>query len=337
MTARSNAQARREIEAYISDANELGEPDEILSPSGRYHLTVRRYATGPNTWSVSRGVVRRVADGKLICDITRNLHSFHHTFVTKDGDEWLITGRSYMSQTLVNLDRGEEHEPPGDHHESTAFCWAKVMLSPDGRTLAVEGCHWACPYEYRFFDFSSPANGWPELTIEGGGIEVGSELPPRWREDGAFECYDTEGGKLVARTALRRDGDSMRALESWIDPAERERRDEAARTENEDAQWFADFRAADDLYRTIQAAIERLSLPEECVFWGQSGKNREIICYFRRGAPRASADLRWGTERGPISVQLYDSTGNRGERIELEHSVEAMERAVAIIATKFRG
>ena len=34
-----------------------------------------------------------------------------------------------------------------------------AYLSPDGHTLAVDGCHWACPYEYRFFDFTDPARG----------------------------------------------------------------------------------------------------------------------------------------------------------------------------------
>jgi hypothetical protein len=38
------------------------------------------------------------------------------------------------------------------------FCWASVHPAPDGLTLAIEGCYWACPYELVFYDFRDPQN-----------------------------------------------------------------------------------------------------------------------------------------------------------------------------------
>lgn len=45
---------------------------------------------------------------------------------------------------------------PAKAFKGQGFCWAAVHPSPDGRTLGVEGCFWACPYELVFFDFSEP-------------------------------------------------------------------------------------------------------------------------------------------------------------------------------------
>lgn len=64
-----------------------------------------------------------------------------------------------MSQTLVNLQTGKKRSAPkGDE-----FCWADAKLLSDGTTLLVEGCYWACPYEYRLVDFSNPDDGWSTL------------------------------------------------------------------------------------------------------------------------------------------------------------------------------
>ncbi len=130
----TNDERRREVEERFGEEI-AAEAVEKLSPSCRYQLRLRYYRTGENTWNYSRGTVIRIADGEEICDIKRNYGVFHHSFVQKDGHEWLIAGRSYMSQTIVDLDTGEELERPGDHYAGGAFCWAHCMLSPDGNTL----------------------------------------------------------------------------------------------------------------------------------------------------------------------------------------------------------
>ena len=137
-----NASRRAEVAKHFIDANVEGEPKEIISPSGRFRLRILTYRTAPGRWNYSRGTVTRIADGTTVCDIQRNYGMFHHSFVTKEGREFLITGRSYMSQTIVDLDRGQEFEPTTDHYNGGAFCWARCYLSPDGNTLAVDGCVW---------------------------------------------------------------------------------------------------------------------------------------------------------------------------------------------------
>lgn len=148
-----------------TEANKREKVRTIMSPSGRFRLEVAGYSTKHGCWDHTRGIVYRVGDGAEVCDIKRNYSTFHHSFVTKNGQEWLITGRSYMGQTIVNLDTGVEYNDSKypDKYEGWGFCWADAQLSEDGNTLTVEGCHWACPYEFVTFDFTDPSKGWPEL------------------------------------------------------------------------------------------------------------------------------------------------------------------------------
>jgi len=190
----SNKSIRAQVEKEFADRKHRKGQDEVeVSPSGRHTLLIRRYETKKGCWDYSRGTVYKTSSGAEVCDIKRNYLTFHHSFVQREGEEWLITGRSYMSQTMVNLDTGEEFEPSDDHYYGAAFCWADCVLSMDEKTLVVDGCHWAAPYEYRFFDFTDPSEGWPELDIEPAQrIESTGECGPEWMEDGTVVCYKSD-------------------------------------------------------------------------------------------------------------------------------------------------
>ena len=130
------------------------------SPSGKYTLTVYTHPQGGNFWSYTRGVV---SGG---CDVTicRNYSSFPYLFVEghPDGNDYLVCGRDYQSQTVVNLTSGETRtytSPP-------SFCWAAYTAGPSKTTLAVEGCYWGAPYEIIVVDFSHPMRDLPILRQE---------------------------------------------------------------------------------------------------------------------------------------------------------------------------
>lgn len=164
---------------------------EELSPSGRYRLVMRYYDQGKGYWRYSRGTVYRVSDGAEVADVKRNYSTFHHSIVTKNGDEYLISGRSYMGQTIVNLETGVEYNDKVWKSEKKycgfELCWASHWLSPDGNTLVVNGCVWGGPYGFHFFDFTNPAEGWPRIEQD---IDLdegyGGHLDPEFHEDGTI-------------------------------------------------------------------------------------------------------------------------------------------------------
>jgi len=331
--ADDNAATRREEDRLFDETKIVGDAEVVLSPSGRHRLTIREYATGQNTWSFSRGTVVRVADDTVVCDLRRNYGMFHHSFVTKDGRDFLITGRSYMSQTIVDLDRGTEYEPPGDHFDGSAFCWVKCFLSPDGTTLAVDGCIWACPYELRFFDFTDPATGWPELRVDT--LEAPSDArPPAWLDARTIDVHQHDRDKQPhERTRLERKGDEMVVLEHWLSEEEHARRAEAARRSAELDAWWATFRASDPMYRRLVELVRSHALPGDTLE-GRPGAHK-IVQYFRRADPKASADLQWDIDSATIRVQRYDAAGSRAQDLVFAGTLEGIEAAIAMIAAVF--
>lgn len=219
------------IDEFFTDDRLVDRPPTLHpSPSGRFRLEVRAYTTREGCWCYSRGTVIRVADGAVVADIRRNHSTFHHSFVIKDGREFLVAGRSYMGQTLVDLERAQEWNDPKhpDGYDGTEFCWTASMPSPDGRTLLVDGCHWACPYEYRFYDLTDPARGWPALPIrgvegeEGGWLPADDGRPPEVRDDGTIVCFETVRWFLPLQRASDEIGREERATiddAQWEDPA----------------------------------------------------------------------------------------------------------------------
>ncbi len=331
-----NRAQRAEVDASCVEAN-LRETSEKPSPSGRFRIVVGSYATAPGTWSYSRITVYRVADGAVVADLCRCYDGFHGAIVVKNGREWLISGRSYMSQTIVDLESGAEYEPPGDHYDGHAFCWGHPQLSPDGLTLAVNGCHWACPWEWRFYDFTDPSKGWPELALP----EIFDQNDGRFVGD-RFELSSTTDGEIAERVVLRRVGDAMEVSERFVSDVERARRDLIERNELAFRAFVAEFKAGDPLYAAMRRGIERHALPDDAMIgWRTPDGEREANKHFRRkdaacfSSERASADLRWRVESGPIEVQLYDPSGNRSERLELPATIEGMDEAMAIIGRAF--
>ena len=151
---------RKSIEEVFSRYSRLeGEEQQSVSPSGLYRLDISRYGEpGKVCWEYSRGIVRRLADGKVIADVKRNYGHFWHAWVHHpNGNEYLLCGEDYQGYSVVNLTQGEYRMYfPEEGYPGVAFCWAAVYPSPDRLVLAVDGCVWACPYELVFYDFRTP-------------------------------------------------------------------------------------------------------------------------------------------------------------------------------------
>lgn len=186
--------------------------EEYYSPSKKYKLIVSTYKTKQGCWEYTCGEVFRVADDKLICSIPRNYCSFMHSFLVKNNQEWLQTGKTYMSQTFVNLDTGEMFDDMNKEMETKrykkgwSFCWSSSSISPDGNTLVVCGCYWGASSEIKFYDFTDPSKGWPELKCDAhcDGVDLNNDeecgqdendpdfinLKPHWNPDGTFTMYE---------------------------------------------------------------------------------------------------------------------------------------------------
>ncbi len=172
------------------------------SPSGRYFLRITEYTAGPGSWNYSRGVVFREGDSDAVVDLKRNYGMFWHAWVQLRGREYLLCGEDYQGYNVIDLDAGTNTLTfPPDAYKGKGFCWAAAYPSPDGETLAVEGCYWACPYEVVFIDFTDPSKSpLPELCRFEDLESVGA-----WVSDREFQFTVGEGVEKTASTWRRGD------------------------------------------------------------------------------------------------------------------------------------
>ncbi len=195
MDAARYAERRRETEAFFVPEAVGSDPPEIhVSPNGAYTLTVTGYLTRPTNWSYSRGIVTNTSSGTLVADIMRNYSLFWHCWATHpNGNDYLLCGEDYQGYSIIELASGKCATYFSDEaYKGSGFCWTAAYPSPDGLTLAVDGCYWACPYELVFFDFSEPmtlplpeldritylqhANGWIDADSFAYSIQPEDEL-----------------------------------------------------------------------------------------------------------------------------------------------------------------
>jgi hypothetical protein len=334
----------------------------ILSPSGTYKLAISMFSTGGESWNYSQGIVYRndvgrgaaanETDDRPIATIQRNYGAFPYLFVEghPKGD-FLVCGQDYQGQTVIELGSGTRRDAMSEGSEQgTGFCWAAYAFDAPSKILVVDGCLWACPYEYRFFDFSDPMSGWPPIETEGY-VDV-DEKPPVIEGD-LVRCFLTrdadpdegDAGERAPRTrprpvdailTFRREGLRLVAVEEWVSDHEKARRVEREEAAKKYEAWLASFKATDPLYLAYERLVEdparRVSVGRTYEGWCPDFHLEERRCcrriVEREGANGATIDLEWAVDTGPIKLVLYRDSRADGHKF-FEHSVLGMEQAFA--------
>lgn len=149
---------REKLQEYIKDKPVVYN-EEFVSPSGRYRLQIGTIQSSEKRhWDYSIGKVDDMNNNETLFTVHRNYPHFWHTFVKhSNGNEYLLCGEDYQGYTVINLTEREEQVVRNEGADTgSGFCFANVIPSPDGNTLAVDGCYWACPYDIVFYDFTEP-------------------------------------------------------------------------------------------------------------------------------------------------------------------------------------
>lgn len=342
---------------FLKPENEVkGSREETSSPSGAYRLVVSEFSEGPGTWAYSQGIVYRKDDGIPIATVQRNYSAFPHHFVEghPNGHSYLVCGEDYQGQTVVELDTGARRDVMSDGAgEGTGFCWASYSFHAPTRTLVVEGCHWACPYEFRFYDFSDPMSGWPEIKLpewleaDAKAPDIDGDIIRAYKTralDDESVATDKENAGTTSRPVdvvltLRREGLTLVKVDEWVSDYERDQRKKREESEREEREWRAYFRANDPLYLAYAKLVKSEVRPDTYEGfgitydeWGGEWKGRERRLTRRivghKGKTGPIVDLEWAVETGPIKLVLFRDGKSAGTRF-FPHSVEGMEQAFA--------
>ncbi|WP_437626722.1 hypothetical protein [Sorangium sp. So ce1151] len=361
MTDESAAHALEKAAFFRPENEREDSRREFLSPTGKYRLVVSNFSTGRGAWDYSQGKVYRTGSDAPVAVVQRNHDSFPFLFVEEhpNGHDYLMCGEDYQGQSVVELDTGKRRDHlPVEANDGIGFCWTDMRFEASAAVLVVEGCIWACPYEFRFFDFSDPMSGWPE--IESATMIDADRRPPTFSADGTILCYQsacddnveadaaaTPGAAspiaeapIAATQTFRRDGLHLVLQSEWVSEKEQARRKAREEGRKRYEAWLADFRANDPLYLTfVQALSDPAFSPEDhdgigvtyegwCpAFKAQERRvTRRIVK--KKGTSGYTIDLEWAAETGPVKLVVYKD-GNRAESRFFEHSVAGMLDALA--------
>lgn len=339
---------RRSLDTYFVPEN-AGTPVEHLSPSGAYKLIVTPYSTKKGSWNYTQGLVYAQGKKEPLFEVRRNYSAFPFLWVEdhSNGHSFLVCGEDYQGQTVLELDTGRRRDyVPKEEALGWGFCWAVYKYEAGPNLLVVDGCYWACPYEYRFFDFADPMQGWPELEM-GENYAYSDNRWPTIEPDGRIKCYKTESteddeedqkeGPIAATWTFKREGLKLVLVEEWASEKELRDREEYEEGRRKYDEWLSNFRASDPLYLTAK------ELATDSVFNAQDnigvGITYEGWCPDFKGNERritrriyskdeGTVDLEWAAETGPIKVVVYKKSSSTGDKF-FPHSVEGMKEAFA--------
>lgn len=334
------------------------------SPSGTYRLDVSD-RDNPGGWRYCRGQVWR--QDHCIAVVDRNIGGFPFLFVEShpNGHDYLICGEDYQGQTVIELDTGRRiDELPPEAEDGMGFCWAEARYLPELEALLVLGCYWACPYEYRLYDFRDPMTppeglscGWPLITLEDEEAWLDADEPwPILCEDNTLlyqQLVVFEPGQeaqLAATQRFERRGLTLALVESWIDPREVERRAQALAARLAREKEWADYKATDPLFARVLGALQSVpGFNEGAHFsvgttherWHPTQRFEDARVCVRLAdrvevnGVQVTLDLEWGKLSAPIKLQPFHD-GEIVPALWFEHSVEAMDEALARAAAFLR-
>lgn len=336
----------------------------VTSASGKYSLSIKSVETRPGCWNHTVGTIKR--GNKTVAIIERNYHSFPYLFVEDhpDGHDYLICGRDYQGQTVIQLDTDliRDHLPK-EASDGVGFCWASYTWNRDFNLLVVSGCYWACPYEYRFYDFANPMDGWPMLEVEGDPddsnyIDDDAKEPALDFARNEITCFDTSSWghdkdedkeRVLAYRVFKRHGNHLLFVRSWMDEEEAKIRKQ--RKDDNDA-WEAAwdlYKKTDEIYLLVNNRVAASDLLVDSYVsigqcypgWCPDFKGLDSRICRRVGArtnnegKKISIDLEWGRKEAPIKVILFVDSQNT-EVLWFERTIDGMNKALDFAEQKLK-
>lgn len=340
---------------FIPKNADLANQREHISPSGQFKLVITPYTTEKGSWNYTQGLVYKTGDSIPFAEVQRNYSCFPFCFIEDHPKgNFLICGEDYQGQTVIDLNAGKRKDfLPDQAKLGAGFCWSSYEYYPDQKTLLVDGCIWACPYEYRFYDFSDPMSGWPQI---GEDLYIDADwTKPSFEIDGTIKVYQTDMEDdmdedspndykpvgIVAWTKYKREGLNLIEVEAYVsDDEEEKRRKNKEASEKRDA-WMKNFKATDPLYLAMLDGLkDPLFIAEKYIWTGITHKGwcpdfdkqetRMIRCIHKHEDDKGyTAALEWGIETGPIKLILSKDGKTLETKFWHQHSVKSIEEVFA--------
>jgi hypothetical protein len=197
------SEIRADIITYFDPSKLIeGSAETSVSPNGNYRLNTSTYnQTKPNcNWSVTKIEIFDNISNEIAFSFFCNDDQFFYSWLNQGDTEYFICAEDiFGGQTIIDLTRKKmESYSPNEN----GFIWTDFHLSPDGKHLATIGCHWACPFVIKLFDFTNPLS-LPLTEIREIELLDNDEIILGWKDN---ETIKTKGIKRERETEYFDDG-----------------------------------------------------------------------------------------------------------------------------------
>lgn len=346
---------RRSLEDQFVPAN-AGHSTRIASTSGKYEIEITSYKTD-GFGGTRAAIYQKEGDGwrQLPFDVMRNYGHFPFLFIEghATGHDLLVCGEDYQCSTVLELDTGRRRDfVPFEEVFGWGFCWGSYEYDAASQLLIVDGCIWACPWEYRFYDFSDPMEkGWPQLQVleNGEPRSIDVDNKPPLIEGNRVTVYDSSdpeqvhGERIVnARWTFERVDNTLVLRDEWVSEREQKKREERAEAERVHKEWLANFKATDPLYVLLTERSKdwpgsrdhyTFSIGVVHDSWcptykSPEQKEKRVGRTVVRIKGKLEAEIEWGIDAGPIQVSVTVNGVGQPARWFMEHSTVAMGEAL---------
>ena len=344
---------KNNISKYFKPKNSGKVLEDKLSPDGRYRLIVTPYATKKGCWSFTQGLIYKVGKDQPLFEVQRNYSSFPYLWLNHpNGHQYFVCGEDYQGQTVLELDTGKRFDfLPSEAKDGAGFCWVEYRFDVTSEILTVCGCIWACPYEFRFYDFSDPMKGWPEIVTDDYVDE-----DPRWPTfeskdtvktycTRSYEDDDDEDDKPTKHEIIRsiktliREGLKFKISNEWVLEEEQIRREKQVLYQRAYDEKIKLFKTTDPLFLCHSELVKNpVFSPEDHCSIGITHKDwcphfkieEQRFCRRIVSSKKLTVDLEWGMVSGPIKLDIYKN-GKSSEAKWFDHSVDGMTQAFKAI------
>jgi hypothetical protein len=146
-----------EVEPNFTEKLVLGE-DEYFVESKFYAIEEKREDGIISHTGVSKTLVTNAANETVLEIKSAYDHPFLNLVKHRNGKDYLVYRKDLYGYSIYDVadKKNVDYFPRKSLDGGETFIWCSVTYCAVNDVLAVDGCYWACPYGFIFYDFSNP-------------------------------------------------------------------------------------------------------------------------------------------------------------------------------------
>jgi len=185
---------RLEIQKYFDETKLIIDTEEThFSPNKKYFFKSNyyTYSNDSHSWIVTKIQIFQTDNQQQLFEFIRNDDSLFYCWLIIEQKTYLFLSEDIEGKSFFDCTECKFHSYS---FENDKFIFCEYFPSPNGKRLAIIGCHWACPYEIIVFDTSEL----PQYPLRELYRQNTFQEKIEWLDNTTLKISDDENAKLLA-------------------------------------------------------------------------------------------------------------------------------------------